>query len=74
VAAQNDDMFYTQAWFYVLIIALLALPLCLKREIKELKWPAILLFSAIVIFIIVLIIELSTQGTVHNPDAVKEYY
>lgn len=28
----------------------------------------------LLIFIVVLIIELATRGTIHNPDTVKDYY
>ena len=49
----NVDKFYCQDYFWVIIIAILALPLCLLREIKHLTLPSILLFVSLLLFVIV---------------------
>lgn len=72
VSADKLDKIYCKDGFYVIIIALICLPLCLKREIKELKIASILLFSGIFIFVIVLIWQLAEEGVYAHPD--ENYY
>ena len=48
----ESDVFYTQRWFFVLVIAVLLLPVILKKELAELEWCSWVLFASIGLFII----------------------
>lgn len=51
-----SDGFYTQRWFYVLILAIAMLPFCLKKMLREMKIVSILLFGSIGLFVVLFII------------------
>jgi len=55
------DVFYTERWFYVLIIATLMLPVILKKELAELEWCSWVLFGSIGLFIILNLWELTVD-------------
>jgi amino acid permease len=57
----ETDVFYAQRWFYVLIIALLLLPVILKKELAELEWCSWVLFGSIGLFIILNLWELTVD-------------
>jgi amino acid permease len=74
-ALNNTYSFFISKVFYILVIALLNLPLILKRAIKELKIASWLLFGAISLFIVILGLQLIREGTYLNPDiSFDEYY
>jgi amino acid permease len=70
--SENATKFYAEPKIYVLFIALLCAPLCLKREIKELKLASYLLFGGIAIFIVFMIVMLISDPDEFNPDKTKE--
>ena len=55
-ASKNTTNFFTGKTFYVLVIAVINVPLVLKRAIKELKIASYLLFGSIGLFFIILVI------------------
>ena len=53
----SDDAIIYKKWlvqkqFWVLLLAALMLPVCLKKELQELHWVSLSLFFAIVVFIL----------------------
>ena len=44
-------MWYTKRWFYGVLLALILLPVCLKRELAELAWVSYVLFIALTLFV-----------------------
>ena len=49
----KKDMFMEKRTFYVLLIGVLLLPLAVKKELKELKAAAVILFVGITAFILI---------------------
>ena len=52
----NKKSFFCTRAFYIIIISIALLPLIIKKEIAHLKLASILLFIAIVLFILIFII------------------
>ena len=53
---ESSDSFFTKRWFYVLILALMMTPFCLKKMLSEMKIVSVLLFASIGLFILLFII------------------
>lgn len=53
--------------FIIVLLALLNIPICLKREIKELKPVAYTLTISVVTFVCSLFFLLNKEGLVNNP-------
>lgn len=58
----------TERAIYVVFIALVMTPLCLKKKLREMKLVSILLFAAIGIFILLFLIQMFSLGTIDNAD------
>jgi amino acid permease len=65
---EGTDNIFTDRTIYVLFLALIMTPLCLKKMLAEMKIVSILLFSAIAIFIGLFIVQLLTLGSIENHD------
>ena len=75
VANPGTDNILIYRSFYVLILAALMTPLCLKKMLREMKIVSILLFLAIGLFIVLFIVQLITLGNSENNDKnYGEYY
>lgn len=48
-----DSDWYTSRWFYSLPLAVVLIPICLKKELAELAWVSYFLFFSIAVFTIV---------------------
>lgn len=55
------DVFYGQRWFWILVIAVLLLPVILKKELAELEWCSWVLFASIGLFIVLNFWELTVD-------------
>ena len=65
---EGTDNIMTDRTIYVLSLAVLMLPLCLKKMLKEMKVVSIILFASIAVFIGLFIIQLCTLGSIENHD------
>ena len=54
-----DSIWYTSRWCYSVPLALLLIPIVLKKELAELAWMSILLFASLGLFVICNFIQLS---------------
>lgn len=63
----TDDSFFASNSLYILLLALFNLPICFKREIKELKILAYILFISCAIFVSSFICLSIFEGLIHNP-------
>ena len=52
----SDDSIWVSRAFWVLVLAFLILPICLKKELQELHFVSLTLFIAILIFICIIFI------------------
>lgn len=74
-ALNELDTFRTSRACYVIIVGAILSPMIFKKEIHELKLASVLLFTAIVLFVVVLIFQLASAGTDQNDDEdFKKYY
>jgi len=53
----------TQKWFFVVLLALLLMPVILKKELQELHIVSMMLFYAVLAFIFILFLQLCFLGT-----------
>ena len=69
-AVYNDgtENMLTSRTIYVLVLAVLMTPLCLKKMLAEMKIVSIMLFLSISIFILLFIVQLCTLGSIENHD------
>ena len=69
LAYENENESWLQErYIYVLALAVIMIPLCLKKKMAEMKFVSILLFGSIGVFIILFIVQLLTLGTIENHD------
>ena len=47
-----DSIWYTKRWFYSVPLAVILLPLVLKKELAELAWISYVLFISLTLFVI----------------------
>ena len=47
-----DTIWYTKRWCYSVPLAIVLLPICLKRELAELTWISYVLFISLTLFVI----------------------
>lgn len=67
--------FFMSKPFYVIVIAVINVPLILMRAIKELKIASFFLFGSIILFVVIFIVQIIQKGTYLNPDSdYKQYY
>ena len=52
------DVWYTSRWCYSVPLAVVLLPICLKKELAELAWVSYVLFVSLTLFVLVNFIEL----------------
>lgn len=57
------DSFWVGRTFWVLILAILILPVCLKKELQELHIVSLTLFVAVCVFILIIFVQLLYYGT-----------
>jgi amino acid permease len=55
---QIGDNFYSDKWFYVLILAAVLTPVVLKKQIAEIEWLAFLLAGCVTMFFLLSVIML----------------
>lgn len=69
-AIYNDDTdnILTGRTIYVICLAVLMTPLCLKKMLAEMKIVSIMLFLSIGIFILLFFVQLCTLGSIENHD------
>ena len=65
---EGTENILTDRKIYVVCLALLMIPLCLKKMLAEMKIVSILLFLSIAIFIILFLVQLCTLGSIENHD------
>mmetsp|Transcript_23302 Transcript_23302/g.31146 ORF Transcript_23302/g.31146 Transcript_23302/m.31146 type:complete len:155 (-) Transcript_23302:869-1333(-) len=58
----------TDRTIYVVLLAFLMLPLCMKKMLAEMKIVSVMLFLAIAIFIFLFLVQLITLGSIENHD------
>lgn len=69
LAYENEnESILQERYIYVLALAVIMIPLCLKKKMAEMKFVSILLFASIAIFIILFLVQLLTLGTIENHD------
>ena len=71
---QETGNFFQSKTFWVLILALLMLPLVIKKELKELKIASVILFVGIFAFIFIFIGQLLFEAEKENPDQTYKLY
>lgn len=64
----ENESILQERYIYVLALAVIMIPLCLKKKMAEMKIVSILLFASIAIFIILFLVQLLTLGTIENHD------
>jgi len=47
-----DSVWYTSRWCYSVPLAVLLIPICLKKELAELAWISVLLFGSLGLFVL----------------------
>ena len=52
-----DDIWYTSRYCYTIPLAVILLPVVLKKELAELTWVSYVLFSSITIFVVLNFIQ-----------------
>ena len=65
---EGTENILTDRKIYVVSLALLMTPLCLKKMLAEMKIVSILLFLSIAIFILLFLVQLCTLGSIENHD------
>lgn len=71
----KEEGIFTTRGIYVLILASLLFPLVIRKEMKGLKWAAVLLFSSIFAFVIIFTLQLMINGNYENHDkSYTNYY
>ena len=58
-----EDSFWVGRTFWVLVLAVLILPVCLKKELQELHIVSMTLFVAVIVFILIIFVQLLIYGT-----------
>lgn len=72
---EGEENMLTDRKFYVLALAVVMTPLCIKKMLAEMKIVSVLLFVAIAIFILIFLVQLMTLGNIENHDeSYGEYY
>ena len=72
---EGEENILTSRTFYVLALALLMTPLCIKKVLSEMKIVSVLLFVCIAIFVLLFIVQMMTLGSIENHDETYgEYY
>ena len=65
---EGEENMLTDRKFYVITLAIIMTPLCIKKMLAEMKIISILLFISIAIFILLFLIQLLTLGSIENHD------
>ena len=65
---EGVDNIWNDRTIYVLFLALIMTPLCLKKMLAEMKIVSILLFTSIALFIGLFLLQLITLGEIENHD------
>ena len=65
---KDSDTIFTDRATYVIALAIVLVPLILKKKLAEMKIISILLFASIGIFIILFLVQLLTLGGIENHD------
>ena len=71
---EDTENIFTNRSVYVLALALVMTPLCIKKRLAEMKIVSILLFLAIALFILLFIVQLLTLGSIENHDETYGQY
>lgn len=72
---EGEENMLTDRKFYVLALAVVMTPLCIKKMLAEMKIVSVLLFVSIAIFILIFLVQLMTLGNIENHDeSYGEYY
>jgi amino acid permease len=70
-----DSVWYTSRWCYSVPLAVLLIPICLKKELAELSWISVLLFVSLGLFallnFIVLVFDKNFEALGYNTDVLK---
>lgn len=73
--AEIDANFGMKRPCYVLILSVFLIPFILMKELAELKWVSISLFSAAILFVIVAVLQLICRGNaLTNKDKLYSDY
>ena len=64
----DSKSFLTERTVYVVLLAILMFPLCMKKMLAEMKIVSLLLFLAIGIFIFLFLVQLIFMGSIENHD------
>ena len=67
VGEEFDSIWYTQRWFYILILTGLLTPVVLQKDLAELEWISVVLFICLGLFIILCFIELVFDSNFKAP-------
>ena len=59
----QEDSFWASRTFWVLVLAILILPVCLKKELQELHVVSLTLFVAVIVFILIIFVQLLVYGS-----------
>lgn len=68
VIGQESTSLLKDRSVYVIVLAFLMFPLCMKKMLAEMKIVSVLLFLAIAIFILLFLVQLITMGSIENHD------
>ena len=47
-----EEIYYTSRWFYDIILAVILLPIVIKKELAELAWVSYVLFTSLTLFVL----------------------
>lgn len=47
-----EEVYYTSRWFYDVILAVVLLPVVIKKELAELAWVSYVLFTSLTLFVL----------------------
>jgi len=65
---EGEQNMLTDRKFYVIALAVVMTPLCIKKMLAEMKIVSILLFVSIAVFILIFLVQLLTLGSIENHD------